>query len=97
MKNKRREENVCAITQYFEVMEHEQSVKSLLKKCKFIVKKYLVYYAEKCVLERRKPTYFQRKMSGTQGGILAYSHYFVHLHNTLYINRLCKYHTFILE
>ena len=38
-KNERREENVCAITQNFEVMEHEQSAKSWLKKCKFTVKK----------------------------------------------------------
>ncbi len=27
-KNERREENVCAITQNFEVMEHEQTAKS---------------------------------------------------------------------
>ena len=34
--------NECAITQHFEVMEHEQSAKSCLKKCKFTVKKCLV-------------------------------------------------------
>ena len=39
-KNERREENVCAITQHFEVMGHEQSAKSWLKKC-------LVEFAEK--------------------------------------------------
>ncbi|MBR3434823.1 MAG: hypothetical protein IKG88_02925, partial [Bacteroidales bacterium] len=68
----RREENVCAITQNFEVMEHEQSAKSWLKKCKFTVKKCLVEFAEKCVLEHQKRTIFNPKMSGTQGWILAY-------------------------
>ena len=71
-KNERREENVCAITQNFEVMEHGQSAKSWLKKCKFTVRKCLVEFAEKCVLEHQKRTIFNPKMSGTQGWILAY-------------------------
>ena len=71
-KNEWREENVCAITQNFEVMEHEQSAKSWLKKCKFTVRKCLVEFAEKCVLEHQKRTIFNPKMSGTQGWILAY-------------------------
>ena len=45
--------NECAITQHFEVMEHEQSAKSWLKKCKFTVKKCLMKFAEKCVLEHQ--------------------------------------------
>ena len=72
MKDERREENVYAITQHFEVTEHEQSAKSWLKKCKFTVKKCLVKFAKKCVLERQKRVNFQPKMSGTQGRILAY-------------------------
>ena len=71
-KNERREENVCAITQNFEVMEHKQSVKSWLKKCKFTVRKCLVEFAEKCVLEHQKRMIFNPKMSGTQGWILEY-------------------------
>ena len=39
--------NECAITQHFEVMEHEQSAKSCLKKCKFTVKKCLVKIRQK--------------------------------------------------
>ena len=61
-----------AITQNFEVMEHKQSVKSWLKKCKFTVRKCLVEFAEKCVLEHQKRMIFNPKMSGTQGWILEY-------------------------
>ena len=39
--------NECAITQHFEVTEHEQSAKSCLKKCKFTVKKCLVRFRQK--------------------------------------------------
>ena len=42
-----------------------KSVNSLLKKC-------LVEFAEKCVLEHQKRTIFNPKMSGIQGWILAY-------------------------
>ena len=71
-KDERREENKCAITQHFEVTEHEQSAKSWLKKCKFTVKKCLMKFAEKCVLEHQKRTIYKPKMSGTQGWILTY-------------------------
>ena len=64
--------NECAITKHFEVMEHEQSAKSWLKKCKFTVKKCLMKFAEKCVLEHQKRTIYKPKMSGTQGWILTY-------------------------
>ena len=42
-----------------------KSVNSLLKKC-------LVEFAEKCVLEHQKRTIYKPKMSGTQGWILTY-------------------------
>ena len=47
MKDERRDENGVAITQHFEVMEHEQSAKSCLKKCKFTVKKCLMEFRQK--------------------------------------------------
>ena len=63
-KNERREENVCAITQHFEVTEHEQSAQSCLKMCKFTVKKCLVKFTKNGVLERRKRAIFKPKISG---------------------------------
>ena len=56
---------MCAITQHFEVMEHEQLAQSWLKKCKFIVKKCLLQLRQKGVLERQKRSIFKPEMSGT--------------------------------